>query len=179
MKLTIIPANDDIAAHYYFYDADNVIDASEINLVFPEDIRMWRGQTRIIDMQIRTEQDSSYMITPITDLARTPFSQPNAPMIVHKDYNGRIKVAINFSGQRAWFYYLLLCVMSTLSTVAAFTGISLLGQAMMIAANIATICTITTRIKKGTKLLKIVSRDLSDITYSMGVPDNYSKHKAD
>lgn len=136
MDLTLI-TDDDVFMYYYEYKQKNPGD-SGIDIVFPNKISLFPGQTRIIDTGIRAISNSSFLLVPRSSISKTPLRQSNSPAIIDKGYRGKIKVAIEcnypslfemivymlwiFYGLQMFIYDMKLCgVFNIIMTIAVFT----------------------------------------------------------
>ena len=84
--------------HQHFHPGDSGID-----LYTPEDIAFQPGETKIVDLKIKTQmvncetsQDVSYYLYPRSSISKTPLRLANSVGIIDSGYRGNIKAALTY-----------------------------------------------------------------------------------
>jgi dUTP pyrophosphatase len=96
-KLLIYSELDFYKTHTYFNEGDAGID-----LIFPNDITIKAGETKLIDLQLKTQMIDiktnkyiSYLLIPRSSIYKTPLRMSNSFGLIDSGYTGNIKVAVD------------------------------------------------------------------------------------
>lgn len=99
--LNIKPENEEIMSmyknHSHFNDGDCGLD-----LFTPDDIEIYPGETKIIDLKIKCSMNESlcgssvsYLLHPRSSIVKTPLILHNSTGIIDAGYRGNIKAAVH------------------------------------------------------------------------------------
>ena len=96
-KLLIYSELEFYKTHSYFNEGDAGID-----LIFPNEIIIKAGETKLIDLQIKTQMIDikthnyiSYLLIPRSSIYKTPLRMSNSLGLIDSGYTGNIKVAVD------------------------------------------------------------------------------------
>jgi dUTP pyrophosphatase len=124
--LKLCPQSDSVAALY----ADNNSVCHEgdsgFDLFFPEDVSFSPGETKLVDLKVRSEmfncksnKSSSYYLYARSSISKTPLVVANNQGIIDAGYRGNLKVALKYVPTDK---FLLACSKATPATYTKFVA---------------------------------------------------------